>query len=592
VSYPASSPEVTAVGGTSVPQGDYTPSFWGPSNGATGGSALTFLEGQEVSWNDDVAFASFCTSNPSNQFCTQGGTTATAGWVPITSSQAAQEDLWISAGGGGVSNCFTTDTNGICVSGFARPSWQSAIVIPGLTSPQSTYRYVPDVSLMASPNFPGYILCTPQEEVVSGSTSSTSSCVSGIPTAVDTYFSLVGGTSASTPVFAGIVTLINQYLGSSGLGNINPTLYSLAATPLNDYFHHINSGENDAYCVAGDPTLQPADVICPKAGVFGFSATNADSGTGNTGYNLVTGLGSVDANNLATAWKKLQTNATSIALTGPTITSVYEGASVSFTVAVTPTTALGGVSFSTLVTGSTTPESLGSVQLNIPPAGTGTATFITTALSVPAGQTATSVITLTPTTGFTGTVNFTNSIVSSPGVISNPGSCTAGLPAGAACSFSPSSVALDGVPADVKTVTLTITTVANMAPSGAQAISVTGTSTGASITSAVSLTVSATNQSVTLTPTNGKTFSVAPGGTAAVSITVAGANGFIVGSGTSATTALPLTYTCSGSPSLSTALISCQAPNNGQPTSAAAVTVSLVTTGPTAQLRPPVGRAR
>jgi len=634
VSYPASSPEVTAVGGTSVPQGDYTPSFWGPSNGATGGSALTSLEGQEVSWNDDVAFASFCTSNPSNQFCTQGGTTATAGWVPITSSQAAQEDLWISAGGGGVSNCFTTDTNGICLSGFARPPWQSAIVIPGLTSPQSTYRYVPDVSLMASPNFPGYILCTPQEEVVSGSTSSTSSCVSGIPTAVDTYFSLVGGTSASTPVFAGIVTLINQYLGSSGLGNINPTLYSLAATPLNDYFHHINSGENDAYCVAGDPTLQPADVICPKAGVFGFSATNADSGTGNTGYNLVTGLGSVDANNLATAWKKLQTNATSIALTGPTITSVYEGASVSFTVAVTPTTALGGVSFSTLVTGSTTPVSLGSVQLNIPPAGSGTATFITTALpagtntvtatydgdtshtssvsptpavvnvtipftmnasptalSVPAGQTATSVITLTPTTGFTGTVNFTNSIVSSPGVISNPGSCTAGLPAGAACSFSPSSVALDGVPADVKTVTLTITTVANMAPSGAQAISVTGTSTGASITSAVSLTVSATNQSVTLTPTNGKTFSVAPGGTAAVSITVAGANGFIVGSGTSATTALPLTYTCSGSPSLSTALISCQAPNNGQPTSAAAVTVSLVTTGPTAQLRPPVGRA-
>jgi hypothetical protein len=39
-------------------------------------------------------------------------------------------------------------------------------------------------------------------------------------------------------------------------------------------------------------------VICPAAGVFGFSSSNADP---TTGYNLVTGLGSVDADKLVLA---------------------------------------------------------------------------------------------------------------------------------------------------------------------------------------------------------------------------------------------------------------------------------------------------
>jgi hypothetical protein len=39
-------------------------------------------------------------------------------------------------------------------------------------------------------------------------------------------------------------------------------------------------------------------VICPTAGVFGFSSSNADP---TTGYNLVTGLGSVDADKLVLA---------------------------------------------------------------------------------------------------------------------------------------------------------------------------------------------------------------------------------------------------------------------------------------------------
>jgi hypothetical protein len=613
VSYPASSQYVTAVGGTSIPAlptSFYTPTYWGSTNGTTGGSAQTALIGHEASWNDDFAFGEFCQANPSNPFCTQGASTPVTGWAPITNAQTAQEDIWLSISGGGVSNCFTTDSTGtICVSGLTKPSWQSAIVIPGLTSP---YRFVPDVSLLASPNFPGYIVCTPLEEL--GGSGTSSSCASGIADAIATNNSLIGGTSVSTPVFAGIVTLINQFLGTSGLGNINPTLYSLAKTTPNA-FHPVTSGENDVYCVAGDPANNPADVICPKTGIFGFSASAADT---TTKYNLVTGLGSVDTNKLAVAWKTMQTNATSIALTGPTTTTVYEGGSVSFSVAVTPTSALGGVSFSTLVSGSATPVNLGTVQLNIPPAGTGTATFTTTALppgmntvtatymgdtthtssvsptpatvtvnipftmtasaiatTIPAGQNATSTLTIAPGTGFTGTVNFT------------PSSCTAGLPAGATCSFSPSSVSLDGIPTDSKTVTLTIATSAIATPAGPQTVTVLGTSSSpqAAVSTTVSFSTIATNETFTLATTSGTTYTVAPGGTASVQINVTpGPHGF-------SPTATPLTYTCTGTPNLTTALITCGAPNDGQPDSASSVTVSLVTTGPTAQLKPPLGRA-
>jgi hypothetical protein len=145
------------------------------------------------------------------------------------------------------------------------------------------------------------------------------------------------------------------------------------------------------------------------------------------------------------------------------------------------------------------------------------------------------------------------------------------------------------------TVTLTITTAANMAlPSGAQAITVTGTSGSSTNTATVNLTVTATNQTFTLASTDGATFPVPVGGTATVNVAVTGTGSpipFVSTSMSNPTTALPLTYTCTGAPSLATAQISCQvSPGAGQPTSAAAVTISLVTTPVTTQLMP-LGRA-
>jgi subtilase family serine protease len=275
VAYPASSPEVTGVGGTATPFSDFTSTFWGTTNGPNGGTALSYIP--ETAWNDDVELV--------NIF---GGT-------PLSLQESTNPQIGIEIGGGGASNCSvqTADLSS-CVSGFPQPTWQT-VAVPN----QASVRFSPDVSLLASPNFPGYIYCTQTSEL--GDSGSGSTCAPGGATGITNALalsqpSIVGGTSASAPVFAGMVTILNQFLGGSGLGNINPTLYQLAATPSNNVFHHVTNGNNMVYCQAGKPTNFPTAYQCPSSGIFGFDASNADAATG---YNLVTGLGSVDADNLA-----------------------------------------------------------------------------------------------------------------------------------------------------------------------------------------------------------------------------------------------------------------------------------------------------
>ncbi len=360
VDYPASSPEVTGVGGTALPYNDLVGApFWSTSNGATGGSAQEYIP--EQAWNDPAEFSAFCVANSGNKFCSQGGSTAVPGWVPITSQLDAQIDLGLGGGGGGASNCVTLDVNGFCTGGFTQPSWQ-AVTLSGITAS----RFVPDVSLMASPNFPGYIFCTD------------GTCASGIANAINVNNSIVGGTSVSTPIFAGMVALLNQYLvsngfqASPGLGNANPALYQMA-TYNQTAFHPVTTGTNTVYCAGGTPVGQLTTLLCPgnagTTGSFGFNASNADSATN---YNEVTGLGSVDGNNLATAWGQLLTPLATFTLT-PSNANIIEGSSETLTIAVTPTTASGVVSL--FVNGSST--ALGTATVT---AGSGT--FTTTALPV------------------------------------------------------------------------------------------------------------------------------------------------------------------------------------------------------------------
>ena len=493
VSYPASSPEVTGVGGSAVPLVDISSAtYWGSTTATDGGSALQYVP--EQAWNDDAEIAEYCQDPAHQTFCTTGGGSQ-AGWVPITSQLTAQEDIGLSSTGGGASNCAVQNGNfSACVSGFPKPSWQSVTV-----SGQANVRYSPDISFFATPNFPGYIFCTQLSEL--NDTGTGSSCDPGGAAGITAGLGLnnppiIGGTSASAPVFAGMVALLNQYLGSGGQGNINPTLYELAATPSNGIFHAITTGNNQVYCQANTPSNQPVSLQCPASGVLGFDASVAD---GTTGYNLVTGLGSIDLNNLAAA-----------------LTSFAVSAS-----ALNPT-------------------------------------------SVAAGASVTTTITVASTNGFSGTVNF---------------SCT-GLPAGATCSFSPTTVTGSG------TTTMTIATLPDMA-AGTTSATVKAASGAESATTTVSLVVTATAEAFSLTSTvSGGTVTVAQGQTSgAIDLTVTSSSGFIVTAGSSQSTVVPVTYSCTGLPSEATCNFS---PSNTS--SATSITLTVKTTGPTAELRQPIDR--
>ena len=169
---------------------------------------------------------------------------------------------------------------------FAKPSWQTGVGVPS-----DNARDVPDVAITASADHDGYILCS------SGTGFNNCAAPGGIPAAVAAG-SIVGGTSASSPVFAGIVTLLNQYLvqngGTAGQGNINPKLYPLVtSTPT--AFHDITVGDNIQSCKAGTPAGYPSGQQCPKSGTFALYSAG-------TGYDQVTGLGSVDSCILVTKW--------------------------------------------------------------------------------------------------------------------------------------------------------------------------------------------------------------------------------------------------------------------------------------------------
>ena len=562
VDLPGAIPEVTGMGGTEF-TGDASAganSYWSGTTGSvdTVSSALSYIP--EIAWNDSAADIA------------AGGT--------------------ISASGGGASTF------------FSKPTWQTGVGVPA-----DGQRDVPDLALSASVDHDAYLFCS--EDGANGAISP--SCVSGFRVSSGGNLTVVGGTSAAAPTFAGIVAMLNQQLGASGLGNVNPNLYSLA-TSNPAAFHDITTGNNIVPCA--NPSKD-----CPTTSPFqyGFSA--------GTGYDQVTGLGSIDANTLFAAWPASRTGS-SITIS-PSATTVNAGTSVTFRAAVTPSTGAGTVSFSTFNNGNTV--ALGTAVLNTPypPSSSGIAVLTTSALpagsnrvtatyegdaannastsspafvtvsdftltagtvlpaSISAGQSASTTLTLTPVNASTQTINFTNSTSSTTG--SSPGSCTAGLPTGALCTFNPTSVTLDGI--NSKTVTLLITTAPNMAL-GSEAITVTGTASGAggtSHTTSVNLTVTATTESFTLSSTNGATFAVPVGGSASVQLAVNSSNGFV--STTSSTTVLPLTYTCSGLPA--TAEINCQfSPNGGQQVTATAVTLNLVTTPKTVQLHRPFDRSR
>jgi hypothetical protein len=310
VDFPASSQYVTAMGGTEFSAADIATTnttYWAASSGSDVlSSALSYIP--EQIWNDDSS------------------------------------TIGISAGGGGASVL------------TSHPSWQTGV--PGIPSSPST-RLLPDISLAASPNNPGYLYCSSDFN----GTGITGSCSNGFRDSTNTNLTVAGGTSFTVPIFAGMVAMINQATNSTGQGVVNPNLYALATNPgtYASAFHDVTTGNNA--CLAG-------------TGYCTSAAANTSLYAATPGYDEASGLGSLDFNNLLTAWKAAAFPGSSPLLASTTtLTAATTGPASGAADAITITVASGSTASSIAPTGAVTVLIDGTPASSSPTLSGGVATY-------------------------------------------------------------------------------------------------------------------------------------------------------------------------------------------------------------------------
>jgi len=249
---------------------------------------------------------------------------------------------------------------------YAKPSWQVCVGVPATNA-----RFVPDVALTAA-GHDGYL-------VVQGHTSTASG------------LGAVGGTSAASPSFAGLMALVNQKTATSW-GNANTKFYALAnaqytgAAGAATIFHDITSGNNSV------------------PGVTGFSC--------GTGYDAVTGVGTVDANSMVNNWSGTTTSPDFGISASPTSVSVAQGGNGTSTIT---TSVSGGFNSSISLSASGAPAgttvSFSPASIAAPGSGSSTMT-----MAVGSGTAAgTYTITVTGTGGSTSHTATVSLTVTAPG---------------------------------------------------------------------------------------------------------------------------------------------------------------------------------
>lgn len=298
----ASTPYNVAVGGTDFGdtlQHDAT-LYWRSQNNPLGESAKSYVP--EIPWNQSCA---------SRLIASDLGFQTTYGSAGLCNQPASKTFnlLVLGGGGGGPSSCATGSAampslvGGTC-AGYPRPSWQRGVL--GL--PENNVRNLPDVALFAASNLWGheYVDCI----ALNGGCKPAG-----------------GGTSFASPIMAGIQALVNQKIkATKGVGNPDFVYYRLAGlryslpgalaacdasngrfSASDCIFHDITEGDIDQPCDPGTP-----DCYAPSGadGVLSTSTTAYQPAFRATpGWDFATGLGSVNAANLASAWAALEHSA-------------------------------------------------------------------------------------------------------------------------------------------------------------------------------------------------------------------------------------------------------------------------------------------
>jgi subtilase family serine protease len=348
VSAQASTPYNVAVGGTEFNDLSTPGTYWGTTNGPNLGSAIGYIP--EAVWNESCNTA-----------------------VAMSSTNCAFPPFAIDsyAGSGGASSCISRiseDGGEICAGGYPKPNWQS-----GAGVPQDGVRDLPDVSLSAAAEHDPFILC--YEGGCQWTTNSDGSITLE-------QADLVGGTSDAAPSMASIMALVEQKAGTFQ-GVANYEIYSLAAAqssgscnsssrtdpaqPSTCVFNDITTGANAVPCFMGSTDCgsgTDAPVTVGATFPFAESAPNAEMNgySATTGYDLGSGLGSVNISNLVNRWSKQNLAASSTTLT-LSQTTFQHGTSVTLSGAVAPASGTGTPTGSVLIQAVSTAGSVVSFPL-------------------------------------------------------------------------------------------------------------------------------------------------------------------------------------------------------------------------------------
>jgi subtilase family serine protease len=287
----ASNPYVTSVGGTDFYDTALgkTHQYWTNRNTGFGkSSALSYVP--EIPWDNSCANSIVAK--------VQANTTG----IAYCNGNAAGP-LQNGVGGTGGASLY-----------YTKPAYQSTS-LPGM--PKDGVRDQPDVSLFAANGIwnHAYLICMSDGAEGGYPCEYKGVSTSGQPNAL---YQAYGGTSVAAPAFAGMLALETQVTGAA-LGNVNPRLYELAALQYGNsvllkscnatlgknisqgcIFHNVTAGDNAEPCFAGTPNCFTNTSSTSGVGVL--AATDKKNAVpafqAGVGYNLATGLGTLNAANL------------------------------------------------------------------------------------------------------------------------------------------------------------------------------------------------------------------------------------------------------------------------------------------------------